>query len=100
MFVKNVSDHSCVRDVGAKVNTIEVTSGGVHVWSSDDCSASGGNDLKSIPTTVSYAVASTWNQKLTQSGCPAGQTAAKSGSYDVTGINNGLKSKPVTFTIN
>ncbi|MEI8081144.1 MAG: hypothetical protein WCI74_04790 [Actinomycetes bacterium] len=81
------------------MNTIEVTSGGVHVWSSDDCSAAGGNDLKTIPTTVSYAVASSWNQKLTQPNCPAGQTAAKAGSYEVVGINNGLKSKPTTFTI-
>lgn len=99
MMVKNTSSRSCERDVGAKVNTIEVTSGSVHVWSSDDCAAAGGNDIKALPPTVSYAVASTWNQTLSAPNCPAGQPAAKAGSYDVVGINNGLKSAPVTFTI-
>lgn len=99
MLVKNTSSRSCERDVGAKVNTIDVTSGSVHVWSSDDCAAVGGNDLKALPPTVSYAVASTWNQTLSAPNCPAGQPTAKAGSYDVVGINNGLKSAPVTFTI-
>lgn len=99
MLVKNTSSRACTRDVGAKVNTIEVTSGSVHVWSSDDCAATGGSDLKALPPTVSYAVASTWNQTLSAPNCPAGQPTAKPGSYEVVGINNGLKSAPVTFAI-
>jgi hypothetical protein len=99
MLITNTSAVPCTRNVGPKVNTIAVASGGVHVWSSDDCGALGGDQIETIPPGGSWAVQATWNQKLTQPGCAGTQAAAAAGSYDVTGKNSAVISKPTTFQI-
>ena len=40
LTITNTGDVACKRDVGPKANELEITSGGYHVWSSDDCNAS------------------------------------------------------------
>ena len=40
LTIINTGDVACKRDVGPKANELEITSGGYHVWSSDDCNAS------------------------------------------------------------
>lgn len=99
MTVTNTSDQTCKRNVGPKVNTISVTSGGVHVWSSDDCSPAGGDQIVAIPASQAYGITATWDQKLTDAGCPRDLGSAKAGSYDVESQNNGLASSATNFLI-
>jgi hypothetical protein len=99
MSIKNISDTACDRNVGTKPNTVLVQSGSARVWSSDDCAPAGQDDIKSINPGDEYKLTATWDQKLTQAGCPSGQPAAQSGGYDVTGSNDQVKSKSVAFTI-
>ncbi len=99
MSIKNISDTACDRNVGTKPNTVLVNSGTERVWSSDDCAASAQDDVKSINPGDVYQLNATWDQQLSQPGCPAGQPEAQAGSYDVVGINGDVESKAVTFTI-
>ena len=99
MSVKNISQAACDRNVGTKPNTVLVKSGSERVWSSDDCAPAGQDDIKSINPGDAYQLNATWDQKLSQAGCPSGQPSAKSGGYDLTGINDQVESKSVAFTI-
>jgi hypothetical protein len=99
MSIKNVSDSACDRNVGTKPNTVLVEMSGERVWSSDDCAPAGQDNIKSINPGDAYQLNATWDQKLSQVGCPAGEPTAKSGRYDVTGINDEVKSTSVPFTI-
>ncbi len=99
MLVTNNSDQTCKRNVGPKVNTISVSSGSVHVWSSDDCSPAGGDQIVAIPPKSSWQVQATWDQKLTDAGCPRDLGSAKPGSYDVVGKNAEASGSPTNFLI-
>lgn len=99
MSIKNVSDSACDRNVGTKPNTVLVESGGERVWSSDDCAAAGQDDIKSINPGDAYQLTARWDQKLSEVGCPANTAEAIPGSYDVTGINDQVKSTPFRFVI-
>jgi len=99
MLIKNTSAVECTRDVGPKVNTIKVTSGTAAVWSSDDCNDAGPNQLEKIPAGGSFAVQATWDQQLTQAGCPSNLGKATAGGYDVTGINMTVTGKATAFSI-
>lgn len=98
MNIKNMSTVDCTRNVGPKVNSIAVTSGGEAVWSSDDCSPAGGDQVESIPPGATYRVQATWNQEVTAASCdnPAKATA---GGYDVEAKNGTVKSSKVSFEI-
>ncbi len=99
MLIANSSTGTCSRNVGPRVNTITVTSGGYHAWSSDDCNPGGGDQIVSIPPNGAYKVTATWNQVLTQPGCPSGQGNAQAGSYSVVARNGSVESAPLTFAI-
>ncbi len=99
MLITNNSATPCNRNVGPKVNTLTVSSGGVHAWSSDDCSPAGGDQLETIPAGATYGVQATWDQKLTAKGCPSGLGSAQAGGYEVVAENLGVKSKPAPFAI-
>lgn len=99
MLIANTSTETCSRNVGPRVNTMVVTSGGYHAWSSDDCNPGGGDQIVSIPPNGAYKVTATWNQVLTQPGCPSGQGKAQAGSYSVVARNGSVESAPLTFAI-
>lgn len=99
MLIANSSGEACNRNVGPRVNTFVVTSGGYHAWSSDDCNPGGGDQIVSIPPNGAYKVTANWDQALTQPGCPSGQGKAQPGSYSVVGKNGSATSSPVTFAI-
>lgn len=103
MLISNKGSTTCNRNVGPKVNTFKVTSGGQPVWSSDDCSPLGGDQIVAIPAGSAYKVEAKWDQKLSEPGCPKPQSAALPGAYQVVGINAAgdppAKSSQVTFVI-
>ena len=100
LSITNTGDVACTRDVGPKANELEITSGGYHVWSSDDCNASNKSKISVLEPGQTVASAITWNGRLSQKGCPDGKGAkAKAGRYDVQGRNGKVKSDPTPFAL-
>lgn len=100
LSITNTGDVACTRDVGPKANELEITSGGYHVWSSDDCNASDKSKISLLEPGQTVASAITWNGRLSQKGCPEGKGAkAKAGRYDVQGRNGKVKSDPTPFAL-
>lgn len=99
MIIQNTSAVPCKRDVGPKANSLEITSGGYHVWSSDDCGASTQSKVITLKPGRKLATSIAWNGKVTTKGCPTRGTPAKAGRYQVTGKNLKAKSPATTFLL-
>lgn len=100
LSITNTGDVACTRDVGPKANELEITSGGYHVWSSDDCNASDKTKVAVLEPGKAVASSITWSGRLTQKGCPGGEGAkAKAGRYDVEGRNGKVRSEQTPFGI-
>jgi len=98
LTIKNTGDVTCKRDVGPKANSLEITSGGYHVWSSDDCNASDKTKVIKLQPDQAAVSTITWPGHLSQKGCPNGQgAAAKAGRYAVIGKNDGVTSDATPF---
>jgi hypothetical protein len=100
LTIINSGDVACKRDVGPKANELEITSGGYHVWSSDDCNASSKSKVVTLEPGEKVASSITWDGHLTAKGCPNGEGAlAKAGSYDLTGRNGKVNSESTPFSL-
>ena len=100
LTITNTGDVACKRDVGPKANELEITSGGYHVWSSDDCNASNKTKVTTLQPGEKVASSITWNGRLSQKGCPDGEGAmAKAGSYQLIGRNGKVTSEPTPFAL-
>ena len=97
--IKNSGDTACKRDIGAKANTVIITSGGYPVWSSDDCSPGGASNVVTMKPGDEYQVTVTWKGELTEGKCPSNPPQAQAGSYDAKGRNGKVDSKQVTFAL-
>lgn len=99
--ITNAGDVACLRDVGPKANELEITSGGYHVWSSDDCNASNKSKVVTLKPGETYAASITWNGRISQKGCPDdGEGAeAKAGRYEVVGRNGKVTSDGTPFAL-
>ena len=100
LTITNIGTMTCTRDVGAKANELEITSGGYHVWSSDDCNPSGKSKVTTLEAGDKVASSITWDGRLSQKGCPNGQgAAAKPGRYDLVGRNGSVTSDSTPFAL-
>ena len=100
LTIINTGDVACKRDVGPKANELEITSGGYHVWSSDDCNASSKSKVVTLKPDEKVASSITWDGRLTQKGCPNGEGAeAEPGRYDLVGRNGKVTSEPTPFAL-
>jgi hypothetical protein len=100
LTITNTGTVACTRDVGPKANELEITSGGYHVWSSDDCNASTKSKVSTLEPGASVASSITWDGRLSQKGCPDPEGAkAKAGRYDVIGRNGKVESDPTPFAL-
>jgi len=100
LTIINSGDVACKRDVGPKANELEITSGGYHVWSSDDCNASSKSKVVTLKPGDKVGSSITWNGRLTQKGCPDGEgDPAKAGRYDLVGRNGKVTSEPTPFAL-
>lgn len=97
--ITNSGSTPCRRDIGAKANTIIITSGGYPVWSSDDCSPGGDADVVTIKPGEEYQVSVTWKGQLTEGQCPANPPTVKAGGYDAQGKNGEVTSKSKPFEV-
>ncbi len=99
LVITNTSEVACLRDIGPKANELEIKSGGYHVWSSDDCSASQRSKVETLEPGQKVASSISWNGKLSQKGCPKQNKAAKAGRYEVIGRNLTVVSDPTPFAL-
>ena len=99
LTIINIGEVACKRDVGPKANELEVTSGGYHVWSSDDCSASDASKIMVMKPGEKVSSSITWNGRLSQKGCPSEGAEAKAGRYDVIGRNGAVESDGNPFSL-
>ncbi len=100
LTITNTGDVACKRDVGPKANELEITSGGYHVWSSDDCNASSKSKVVTLKPGDKVASSITWNGRLSQKGCPDEEGAvAKAGRYDLVGRNGKVTSDSTPFAL-
>lgn len=99
MTIQNIGAVPCKRDVGPKANSLEITSGGYHVWSSDDCGAGTQSKIITLKPGKKVGTGIEWNGRVTTKGCPTKGTPAKPGRYQVTGKNLKAKSPAATFSL-
>ncbi|MBI1350037.1 MAG: hypothetical protein GC156_02840 [Actinomycetales bacterium] len=101
LAITNTGTVACKRDVGPKANELEITSGGYHVWSSDDCNASDKSKVVVLKPDEKVASSITWNGRLSQKGCPdnGNGAQAKAGRYDVLGRNGKVTSDSTPFAL-
>lgn len=97
--VTNGGTVPCLRDLGPGANQLKVSSGGVHVWSSDDCNPNDASDVQTMDPGESFTTTVTWDGTLSQAGCPAGQSTAQPGGYDLVGRNGDVESPKVPFAL-
>lgn len=101
LTITNVGDVPCFRDIGPKANELEITSGGYHVWSSDDCSTSDESNRTLMAPGKQAVSTLTWNSRLSQKGCPdeGKGRKAKAGRYEVVGRNLKVTSDGTAFAL-
>ena len=99
MRIQNTSSTACKRDVGAAKNELVITSGSTRVWSSDDCTTGGSQQVVTLAPSQSYSVSVTWLGRLSAKGCPADQPLAQKGSYKLIGRNGDLTSAAAAFAL-
>ena len=99
--IENTGEIACFRDIGPKANELKITSGGYHVWSSDDCSTSEEPNVTLMAPGQQAVSTLTWNSRLSQKGCPDDGKGrkAKAGRYEVVGRNLNVESEGVPFAL-
>ena len=99
MTITNKGDVACTRDVGTKANELEITSGGYHVWSSDDCATDSKSKIVTLQPEDTVASSLTWSGRLSKKGCTGGDTVAKAGRYDLVARNGEVRSEKAPFAL-
>jgi hypothetical protein len=68
---RNVGKRSCNRDIGADAQELKLIDGEKVIWSSDDCNARHGTDVRKFGPDEAVAFTLTWNGRRSRSGTGA-----------------------------
>lgn len=98
MTITNAGTLSCERDVGSAANEIIISSGGVQVWSSDDCSPSSEPDVVTLRPGEKATVTREWDRTTSDPTCSAAEEVP-AGAYDAVGRNGKVRSTKSAFTL-
>lgn len=83
--IKNTSDRTCTRDVGADAQELYLLdSAKAKVWSSDACDATHGTDVRTFRPAIEAEFFVTWDGKSTGGGC-ATRPFPAAGKYQLVG---------------
>ncbi|MFI6332320.1 hypothetical protein ACIBBG_28920 [Micromonospora chersina] len=99
--IKNISDRTCSRDVGADLQELYVKAGAEKIWSSDTCGTGKGSDVQSFTPNFERSYELGWNGRDV-SKCANGLAAgpyAPIGTYQVFARVGTKLSEPVKLTI-
>lgn len=99
--IKNTSDRTCSRNVGADLQEIFIKSGAEKIWSSDTCGKVQGSDVQSFTPNFERAYRVPWNGRDTSrcDGALAAGPFPPLGSYQVFARVGTKLSAPVKLTI-
>ncbi|MCP2325822.1 hypothetical protein HDA40_004329 [Hamadaea flava] len=104
LYIKNVSNRTCTRDIGPDLQELRVVQGAEKIWSSDDCDPPRGTNVHTFQQGLEVSFNVEWNGKLSTS-CsttakrtPTGP-APDPGKYQVVGRVGTKLSDGVTLTI-
>ncbi|MEU8069485.1 hypothetical protein [Micromonospora sp. NPDC049151] len=99
--VKNVSNRTCSRDVGADLQELYLKSGAEKVWSSDTCGTGKGSDVQSFTPDFERSYELGWNGRRDNrcaNGVASGEFAAI-GAYQLFARVGTKISEPVKLTV-
>jgi hypothetical protein len=97
--IRNVSDRTCKRDVGAGPQELHiVNSAGATVWSSDNCQSGAGSDVRSFGPNIEASFALGWDGAGNTAGCTS-TAKLPDGNYQIVAKLDTKVSAPVAFTI-
>ncbi|MFC3503165.1 hypothetical protein ACFOOK_19600 [Micromonospora krabiensis] len=99
--IKNTSDRTCSRDVGADLQELFIKSGAEKIWSSDTCGTGKGSDVQSFTPNFERSYQIAWNGQ-DSSRCANGVANGPNppgGSYQVFARVGTKLSEPVKLTI-
>ena len=87
LIVSNVGPVPCTRDVSRQLRELLVTSadGATRLWSSNDCFAPPGADVRLLQPNESLFFSLNWAGRTSAPGCPADRTTVLAGTYRVVG---------------
>ncbi|MGC5319516.1 hypothetical protein ACPXB5_12370 [Micromonospora arida] len=99
--IKNTSDRTCSRNVGADLQEIFIKSGAEKIWSSDTCGKVQGSDVVSFTPNIERSYQVPWNGRDTSrcDGALAGGPFPPVGSYQVFARVGTKLSDPVKLTV-
>ncbi|WP_433264912.1 hypothetical protein ACQPWR_31150 [Micromonospora vinacea] len=99
--IKNTSNRTCSRNVGADLQEIFIKSGAEKVWSSDTCGKVEGSDVQSFTPNFERSYEVPWNGRDTSrcDGALAGGPFPPVGSYQVFARVGTKLSEPVKLTV-
>jgi len=96
--IKNVSDRTCKRDVGADPQELHIVLNGQTVWSSDACQTVHGQpDIRTFPPGIEDSFTIGWDGTI-GTACN-NKTPATPGGYQVVGRLDSKTSDPVAFAV-
>ncbi|MGK5672484.1 hypothetical protein ACSNOB_06530 [Micromonospora sp. URMC 106] len=99
--IKNRSERTCSRDVGADVQELFIKSGAEKIWSSDTCGTGKGSDVQSFTPGFERSYQVGWNGR-DSSKCASGVAAGPNppaGTYQVFARVGTKLSEPVKLTV-
>ncbi|MEU7996593.1 hypothetical protein AB0B83_14830 [Micromonospora sp. NPDC049060] len=99
--IKNRSERTCSRDVGASVQELFIKSGAEKIWSSDTCGTAQGSDVQSFTPGFERSYQVGWNGRDTTK-CANGVAAGPNppaGTYQVYARVGTKLSEPVKLTV-
>ena len=67
LLIKNISNRTCSRDVGADQQELRIVLGTEKIWSSDDCDGPTGTDVRTFPPNHERSYNAVWNGKRSSS---------------------------------
>ncbi len=106
LYIKNISDRTCTRDIGPDLQELRIVEGADKIWSSDDCGTARGSSPRSFVPNFEVSFNVDWNGKMSTTCSGSGTSRAPSGPlpdagrYQVLGRVGTAQSKPFTLTIN
>jgi hypothetical protein len=95
--VRNVSDQPCRFRTEPAQRVWTIVSGHDRVWTSADCTTSGGAAQSKLKAGHTIAYALVWNRHRSGKGCPARTPAAAPGTYQLRVSVNGVDAATVIF---
>ncbi|MFG1774961.1 hypothetical protein ACGFIR_16675 [Micromonospora sp. NPDC049051] len=99
--IKNRSERTCSRDVGASAQELFIKSGAEKIWSSDTCGTAQGSDVQSFTPGFERSYQVGWNGRDTTK-CANGLAAGphpQAGTYQVFARVGTKLSEPVKLTV-